>query len=32
MTLPHLDLVHHVHQSLKAHTIFQREVDYVVQK
>ncbi|MDH5720292.1 MAG: preprotein translocase subunit SecA [Spirochaetia bacterium] len=26
-----VDLVHHVHQSLKAHTLFQRDVDYVVQ-
>ncbi len=27
-----LSLVHHVHQGLKAHTLFQKEVDYVVQK
>ncbi|MBM9502142.1 preprotein translocase subunit SecA [Leptospira sp. 201903071] len=26
-----VDLVHHVHQSLKAHKIFQKDVDYVVQ-
>ena len=26
----HMDLVHHVHQALKAHAIFQRDVDYVV--
>ncbi|EQA46977.1 preprotein translocase, SecA subunit [Leptospira broomii serovar Hurstbridge str. 5399] len=26
-----VDLVHHVHQALKAHKIFQRDVDYVVQ-
>ena len=26
----HVDLVHHVHQALKAHTLFQKEVDYVV--
>jgi preprotein translocase subunit SecA len=26
-----IELVHHVHQSLKAHKIFQRDVDYVVQ-
>ncbi|MDH5718121.1 MAG: preprotein translocase subunit SecA [Spirochaetia bacterium] len=26
-----VDLVHHVHQALKAHTLFQRDVDYVVQ-
>ncbi|MCB1141401.1 MAG: preprotein translocase subunit SecA [Leptospiraceae bacterium] len=26
-----VELVHHVHQSLKAHKIFQRDVDYVVQ-
>ncbi|MGE5856224.1 MAG: preprotein translocase subunit SecA, partial [Syntrophaceae bacterium] len=25
-----VDLVHHVHQALKAHTLFQRDVDYVV--
>ena len=28
----HLELVHHVHQGLKAHTLFQKEVDYVVQR
>ena len=28
--LKHVDLVHHVHQALKAHTLFQKEVDYVV--
>ena len=26
----HVDLVHHVHQALKAHTLFQKEVDYVI--
>lgn len=26
-----IELVHHVHQALKAHKIFQRDVDYVVQ-
>ncbi|MBK8396457.1 MAG: preprotein translocase subunit SecA [Leptospiraceae bacterium] len=26
-----VELVHHVHQALKAHKIFQRDVDYVVQ-
>lgn len=26
-----VDLVHHVHQALKAHTLFERDVDYVVQ-
>ena len=25
-----VDLVHHVHQALKAHALFQRDVDYVV--
>jgi len=25
-----VELVHHVHQALKAHTLFQRDVDYVV--
>jgi preprotein translocase subunit SecA len=25
-----VDLVHHVHQALKAHTLFHRDVDYVV--
>ncbi|MBY0369394.1 preprotein translocase subunit SecA [bacterium] len=28
----HMDLVHHVHQALKAHAIFQRDVDYVVKE
>jgi preprotein translocase subunit SecA len=27
-----VELVHHVHQSLKAHKIFQKDVDYVVQE
>ncbi len=27
----HVDLVHHVHQALKAHTLFQKDVDYVIQ-
>ncbi|MBI1860604.1 MAG: preprotein translocase subunit SecA [Deltaproteobacteria bacterium] len=26
----HLEIVHHVHQALKAHVIFKRDVDYVV--
>ncbi len=26
----HMDIVHHVHQALKAHAIFQIDVDYVV--
>ncbi|RME89316.1 MAG: preprotein translocase subunit SecA [Candidatus Hydrogenedentota bacterium] len=26
-----VDLVHHVHQALKAHKLFERDVDYVVQ-
>lgn len=26
----HIELVHHVHQALKAHAIFKRDVDYVV--
>ncbi len=28
----HMDIVHHVHQALKAHAIFQRDVDYVVKE
>jgi len=28
----HMDLVHHVQQALKAHTLFQRDRDYVVQE
>jgi preprotein translocase subunit SecA len=27
----HLDLIHHVYQALKAHALFQRDKDYVVQ-
>ncbi|MCE9501413.1 MAG: preprotein translocase subunit SecA, partial [Leptospira sp.] len=27
-----VELVHHVHQALKAHNIFQKDVDYVVQE
>ncbi len=27
-----VDLVHHVHQALKAHTLFHRDVDYVVKE
>jgi preprotein translocase subunit SecA len=26
----HMDLIHHVYQALKAHTLFKRDVDYVV--
>ena len=26
----HIELVHHVHQALKAHALFKRDVDYVV--
>ena len=26
-----VDLVHHIHQALKAHTLFEKDVDYVVQ-
>jgi preprotein translocase SecA subunit len=26
----HIDMLHHVHQALKAHAIFKRDVDYVV--
>jgi len=28
----HIELVHHVHQALKAHAIFKRDVDYVVKE
>ncbi|NQW45443.1 MAG: preprotein translocase subunit SecA, partial [Deltaproteobacteria bacterium] len=28
----HMELVHHVHQALKAHAIFKRDVDYVVKE
>ncbi|MFM8312818.1 MAG: preprotein translocase subunit SecA [Deltaproteobacteria bacterium] len=28
----HMELVHHVHQGLKAHAIFKRDVDYVVKE
>lgn len=28
----HMDLVHHVHQALKAHALFKRDVDYVVKE
>ncbi len=28
----HLEIVHHVHQALKAHSIFKRDVDYVVKE
>ncbi len=27
-----MDLVHHIHQALKAHTLFKRDVDYVVRE
>ncbi len=26
----HMDLVHHIHQALKAHNLFRRDVDYMV--
>jgi len=26
----HMDLLHHVHQALRAHTLFQKDVDYIV--
>jgi preprotein translocase subunit SecA len=29
--LAHMDLVHHINQSLKAHYLFKRDVDYMVQ-
>jgi len=29
--LAHMDLVHHINQSLKAHFLFKRDVDYMVQ-
>lgn len=28
----HIEVVHHVHQALKAHAIFKRDVDYVVKE
>ncbi|MBI4405868.1 MAG: preprotein translocase subunit SecA, partial [Deltaproteobacteria bacterium] len=28
----HIELVHHVHQALKAHALFKRDVDYVVKE
>ena len=30
--LGNMDLIHHVHQALKAHTLFQSDVDYVVKE
>lgn len=27
----HIDLIHHIEQALKAHTLFKRDVDYIVQ-
>ncbi len=30
--LGNMDLIHHVHQALKAHTLFQRDRDYVVKE
>ncbi len=30
--LGNMDLIHHVHQGLKAHTLFKRDVDYVVKE
>jgi len=29
--LAHMDLVHHINQSLKAHFLFKRDVDYMIQ-
>ncbi len=26
----HIDIIHHINQALKAHTVFQRDVDYIV--
>ncbi|HPX91435.1 MAG TPA: DEAD/DEAH box helicase, partial [Spirochaetota bacterium] len=26
----HIDIIHHIHQALKAHTVFHRDVDYIV--
>lgn len=26
----HIDIIHHIHQALKAHTVFQKDVDYIV--
>ncbi len=28
----HMDLVHHIQQALKAHTLFKRDVDYMIKK
>jgi preprotein translocase subunit SecA len=28
----HIDVIHHVHQALKAHALFKRDVDYVVKE
>ena len=28
----HMDIIHHVYQALRAHTLFQRDVDYVVKE
>jgi preprotein translocase subunit SecA len=30
--LSHVQTLHHIHQSLKAHTLFQKDVDYVVKE
>jgi preprotein translocase subunit SecA len=30
--LAHMDLVHHINQSLKAHTLFKKDVDYMVKE
>jgi len=26
----HIDIIHHIYQALKAHTVFQKDVDYIV--
>jgi len=26
----HIDIIHHIHQALKAHTVFQKDIDYIV--
>src|SRR5579872_1385905 len=28
----HMDIIHHVYQGLRAHTLFQRDVDYVIKE
>ncbi|XMR39129.1 hypothetical protein ACLK2C_00540 [Escherichia coli] len=32
LCLQHLSLLHHVNAGLRAHTLFERNVDYIVQK